>query len=186
MLSTSRLSLNYPEEGDGETNYPAVSVQQMDTLDDAVLVTEGTISARPAANTFEKDHVYKATDTKQWFMSDGTNWFTVMIAGPWVNLTLESGITTTVGAYTPAARLVGDKVELRGAITNTNGTAALFVAVLPSGMRPAELCMFPAMVSSGGGVLAVFAASSGDLTFDSPFLPTTATAYLDGASFSLS
>jgi hypothetical protein len=75
--------------------------------------------------------------------SDGTNWF--VIAGQqdtgWVNLTLGSGMATH-GSDTPAARLVGDRVTLRGAIDQSSGSAST-LATVPAAMKPSGATFLP-------------------------------------------
>ena len=74
--STSRLGLEIPDGTDPVSAGPAGPFSQsLGILDAAVTVTEGTISARPAASLYGK--MYYATDTNQWFLDTGSAWFTV-------------------------------------------------------------------------------------------------------------
>lgn len=54
---------------------------------------------------------------------DGSNW--LVVSGQqdtgWVPLALNTGTTAFTNTYTPAARIQGDKVELRGGVQNTSG-----------------------------------------------------------------
>ena len=74
--TTTRLALTQPVGADLVSQIRTSMTANASTLDNTVLVTEGTLAGRPNANTFEKDHIYKATDATPptWYMSDGTNW----------------------------------------------------------------------------------------------------------------
>jgi hypothetical protein len=74
--------------------------------------------------------------------SDGTNW--IMNAGQqdtgWVNLSLGSGATAGSG-FTPAARLRGTTVSLRGALVLTSSST---IGSLPgASYAPAATVKFP-------------------------------------------
>jgi hypothetical protein len=75
-------------------------------------------------------------------LDDGTNWR--FLAGQqdtgWVSLTLGTNIGAGSG-YTPAARVVGNGVELCGAPVNNTGSSATSLttwATIPLGLRPAS------------------------------------------------
>ena len=133
--TTTRLALTQPAGSDAPSLLRTSIGGNATTLDNSVLVTEGTLAGRPGAATVEHNHVYHATDTKQWFISDGANWNTALIAGAWQNITLGSGVSAGSG-YTPAARLVGDTVELCGTPTDFATTTAW--GTIPAGLRPAS------------------------------------------------
>lgn len=87
--STPRLGLQYPSAVDQVSAFPGgPSSQAMTVLDAAMLITEGTISARPAAGTYGK--AYYATDTVQFSLDTGSAWLPV----GWT----ISNITTSVTA----------------------------------------------------------------------------------------
>lgn len=74
---------------------------------------------------------YFATDTGLTYKWNGTVWQTMLLAGAWQNLSITSGWSATSGYYTPAARFVGDRVELCGSLTYNSGGLSAF-AQLPS------------------------------------------------------
>lgn len=132
MLTTSRLSLNYPQETDTVTSYPAVNAQQAGILDAAVVYSEGTISSRPSAAI--KGRIYKGTDTGLYYFDTGTAWDTVMLAGAWVSLTANAGVTAT----NTFGRVVGDTAQLRGLATPSGSSIAANTALvtLPTSLAP--------------------------------------------------
>lgn len=135
--TTTRLTLQEPITADSPTELRLAVTNNSSTLDNAVLVTEGTLAGRPAANTVEKDHVYKATDTVEWFISDGTNWNTILVAAAWQTPTFQNSWVNFVpdgGQQTVKYRKVGDMIQLRGSCGN--GTAGT-IFTLPTGYRPA-------------------------------------------------
>lgn len=103
--------------------------------------------------------------------------------GPWIPIPFASGYEAQSGS--PAYRIWGDKVELRGAVTRTSGhfvkgVVTLF-ATLPAGFRPSGTCYLPAAVGSTtapGGRCDVF--TNGQLNY---LVPTAATNDVD--TFSL-
>jgi hypothetical protein len=100
------------------------------------LANRATVDSTPVAGDF-----YYATDTKLLYAYNGTAWGTVMIAGAWVALATMSPNgnlnLTTGGGYTPSARVVGDRLELKGTVSVT-GTISTSTALwtFPIGMRP--------------------------------------------------
>lgn len=71
----------------------------------------------------------------------------ILVAGPWVDLTLNPGYSARGGSYRPQGRMLGpNTVQLRGTVNKGTGAGGLgangFAAgdqpfVLPAGMRPA-------------------------------------------------
>lgn len=57
------------------------------------------INVRPAANTVEKDRIYKATDTGLWYISDGTNW-NVMSVGNRGAVNIATSQSTSSSSFT--------------------------------------------------------------------------------------
>ena len=66
--TTTRHGLVQPAGSDGPVSLRTSIDGNATILDNAVLVTEGTLVARPVASTVEHDHIYRATDTGQWFV----------------------------------------------------------------------------------------------------------------------
>jgi hypothetical protein len=136
METTTRLSLPYPDSTDNVSGYPAVSADQMVGLDSAVLATHGVLASRPSSPPALNE--YYATDTGQLFVNTGSAWLLVSTAKlTYTNLTLASGVSAT-DAYTPSARIEGDRVFLRGSITpSSTVTTGTTIFTLPAGMAPA-------------------------------------------------
>jgi len=138
MHTTSRLILAQVDGTDEVSVFPASFNADMATLDNAAIYSSGTLVARPAATAVVAGTLYLATDTALLYESNGTVWQTVMLAGAWVSLTLETGIIAATGFRVPSARLEGDVVRLKGVMENNSGgtlTNAGF-AIVPTGLRP--------------------------------------------------
>lgn len=121
-------------------------------------------------------------------VGSGSNW--LIGAGEqdtgWVTLTPVSGMSSpaTTGGYTFAARLRGDRVELRGAVDNVSAGASTTITTLPTQFRPAANAYFAnyggSVVGGGANVL-----TSGVVQLGFAITNGTITAF-DGVSFSLS
>lgn len=72
MHSTSRLGIQVIDASDPVSNYPGVDSQAKGVLDNSVTYSQGTISSIPAAGLAGR--VYYATDTKRWYLDNGTVW----------------------------------------------------------------------------------------------------------------
>lgn len=120
--------------------------------------------------------------------SDGTNWFVTdgQQDTGWVTLSLGTGMATH-GGDTPAGRLVGDRVRLRGAIDQSGGSASS-LATLPASMKPTVATLLPGVmfqspnyaatlftVSTSTGVLSSSNSGTAPISF-----------YFDGCSYTLS
>lgn len=191
--NTSRLSLVIPASTDNESTFPSQATTTYNILDNATLVTEGTLASRPLATSVEKDHIYKATDTVQWFISDGTNWNVVQVSNAWTALTLASGVIAASGEYVPSVRLEGDVVRLKGAMQNNTGgniTAGATWATIPAspaGLRPTvgTNLVIPAALSTS--TLATnFGIGNNGLIWLTQALGNGAQVYLDGVTFTTS
>ncbi|MFI8206906.1 hypothetical protein [Streptomyces sp. NPDC085937] len=120
---------------------------------------------------------------ERWEGRQGSSWVQ-MTPGPWIPLSFASGYVAYSGS--PAYRLWGDVVQLRGAITRSSGhlvkgTVTLF-ATLPSGYRPSTTQHLPAAVGSTvapGGRLDVL--TNGQMSY---LIGTSATNDVDVFSFS--
>lgn len=289
MHTTSRLTLDVPDGTDLESAFPSVSSNQMGTLDNAVLVTENTISSRPLPGAVEKDHLFRATDLDQWSITDGASWFTLLTLGApfltpvassaasitaaagqaivafastaqtidlppspaagsvvavtalnasgsapktiaasgsnaingvglstvasfllgtsgasvmlmwdgghwevvagqqdtgWQPLSLSANIAS--GGYGASARLVGDRVWLKGYLQNNTGsTDSGTVATIPSGMRPSATLALGLVVNVGGGSIEWTINTSGALSCPTGFAGG-GYVYLDDHSYTLS
>lgn len=140
-VNTPRLGLVTPAGTDNESLFPSQATTTYGVLDESVLMTSGTLASRPATPTPNVSGVtYYATDVKRFYFYDGAAWNTVQVAGAWSNLTLQTGITAFSGHYTPAARIVGDKVELCGVVINSTGASSpgLFATLPSSAYYPAS------------------------------------------------
>ena len=86
------------------------------------------------------------------FQAIGGNWYAVQgeYDSGWVPLStmgLLTNIDAGAGAFTPAARLIGDRLTFRGNLVNSTGgtvTAGTTIFTLPTFMRPASL-MYPSV-----------------------------------------
>lgn len=82
--------------------------------------------------------------------SDGMYWN--VIAGQqdtgWVTLPVNSGVTTYAG--TPASRLVGDRVYLRGTLSVGAATGGYTLATLATTFRPASQVYYPGAINNSG------------------------------------
>jgi hypothetical protein len=117
--------------------------------------------------------------------ADGTNWYPV--AGQsdtgWVPLTLGSGITAVAGDYTPAARLIGDGVELRGEIQGSWGSGATLATVAYVSMRPASSPAPSVSVWNGGSYIAQALNVSTGGAFSVLSAISSGAIYLDGVRY---
>jgi hypothetical protein len=68
----------------------------------------------------------------------------------WASLTLGTNIAASSGAYTRSARLVGDRVFLRGALINNGGSTSATLATIPSGMSPTATVAQPGVCGLSG------------------------------------
>jgi hypothetical protein len=71
---TTRLSLAAPIGIDPPSEYRLAITANANVLDAALLCSQGLISGRPAAASLPYGYIYRATDTKQTWISDGTTW----------------------------------------------------------------------------------------------------------------
>ena len=185
--TTSRLGLVQPLGTDAVSELRVSITDNASTLDNSVIVTEGTLASRPAGSY--NGQTYYATDTGLWYFYTGSAWETVMLAGGWQTLTPATG-WVAYGAPGLQARVVGDKAELRGALQNQTGGTVTFAtlvgsisgSIVPSTERfptvscssgtAASLQVFPGPGSSSINILGSIA--NGDYVG------------FDGASYSLS
>lgn len=186
--STTRLTLTQWVGTDSPSAIRTGNVTNTNTLDNAVLVTEGLLGSRPGAGTVEKDHIYKATDTGQWFISDGSNWFALLVGGTWTALTSTFGQS---GGYAPSLRIVGDKVELSGIFSSgaglaNNGTLATFA----SSFSPAQEVDLNAGFQTSGNTTStvVLRIVGGDthIVIGASAMPSGGRLFLDGLWYRLS
>jgi hypothetical protein len=184
MLLTTRLGLEVPQGPDLVSLGPADFQQAFGVLDNAVVVSSGTLVARPEPQTVPTQTLYYATDQAAYYLSNGVAWQTLTAVGEWMPLTVQTGITST--GYTPSARVEGDTVRLKGQLQNTVNLQGRTVATLPPGTWPSVNINLPlagntspqsniAQITTGGAINAppgLFYA--GDLQL-----------ILDGATFTL-
>ena len=104
------------------------------------------------------------------FQSDGSAW--ISVAGQqdsgWQALSLINGWSAAGGTYTPAIRVAGDVIRLRGGLNGSSATTQQFTTA-PTGMRPATTVAGTAYSNSLGAV-AIAALANGSIS-----LPTGAT-----------
>ena len=117
---------------------------------------------------------------------DGANWN--MVSGEqdtgWVALTLGGSVASS--GYTPSARLIGDRVYLKGGLQYTGGGSSTVTATVPAGLRPfATVLLGGTTTGAFSGPYGVSITSAGALTSTST-LNTNGVQGLDGMSFTLS
>lgn len=113
MTNTPRLNMRRPVGADAFTI--ADDLQSIvDPLDNAAIDQQGTLAARPTANSVPRGTYYFATDEGIVYRSDGTTWTAVTTANPAVDL---SGTFVS----RPAANAVAD-----GTYYFTTDTAVLY------------------------------------------------------------
>jgi hypothetical protein len=133
----------------------------------------GVASARPTASTTPVDTIYYATDTFLYSICTGAVWETMLVAGPWIALSLSGGVSA-VTAVVPSARVEGDTIKFKGGLTG--GSNASTWATLPTGIaapsstlyepvtdpnRTSGTCATYALEITSGGALVVQGSSSG-------------------------
>jgi hypothetical protein len=198
--TTTRLALAQPVGADAASEFRVAITANTAKLDVAVRYFQGTLANRATvmaaalpAGPLAGD-TYYGTDTLLRYVYNGTVWQTVMLAGAWTSLTGANGWTPT-GSYTPAARLVGDRIELCGELSKTGGTASpsLPVATLPAFAVIATSSVFVNPIggyfSSGGAYgAAVFSVQTGSsgLCWVGPPATSAQAVQLDGMSYRLS
>jgi hypothetical protein len=187
--TTSRLGLLNPIGSDLPSEIRLGSTTNYATLDGAVTITEGVFSSRPAGSYYGQ--TYYATDALGglglWYFYTGTAWETVMLAGSWTALPLNTNWTSgTAGTgYTAAWRIVGDKVELAGYVTNAAGfpQGAPFTT-LPTAIRPTDpVNVGVSYVGASTGVTSMLII--GGTAGTNVDIPASCQLYLDGISYRL-
>lgn len=110
----------------------------------------------------------------------------------WVPLTLSSGIGAYYGDRTPSARLLGDRVELKGSLQNNTGAtiaAGTTVATIPSGYRPNVVGVpglrFIVFVTSTQNFDSIEIPSAGTISTVTQGWLSTGIIDLDGVAYSL-
>lgn len=139
--TTTRLAIRKPQANQKVNDFtPIVDALADDADAKTVGWLTGTLAGRPAAGVAGR--VYKATDGNALtYLDTGSAWQIVSVTSAWVNLTPAANYAVTAtGAYTGAARLVGDTVELCGVVVDTIGGHTNWnqIATIPAGLRPAQ------------------------------------------------
>lgn len=183
--NTSRLSLVIPASTDNESLFPSQAATTYGILDNATLVTEGTLASRPLVGSVEHNHIYRATDTGVYYFSDGTNWRAMAVPGQWAALTLGTGIIAG-SFYTPSVRLEGDRVWFKGDPVNNTGSSlstGYTFATLPSSAYYPSAAV-PFIISGNGVPLQVN--TNGAITVTTLGVGSGAGVHLNGVSYTLS
>ncbi|OAI39921.1 hypothetical protein AYO39_02265 [Actinobacteria bacterium SCGC AG-212-D09] len=124
------------------------------------------------------------------FYSDGGSWF--VISGQqdtgWVPLALTANFIAAGGVYTPAVRLQGDVVRLKGGVQNNTGgafTSGTF-ATIGVGLRPtAPLPGWFVSVTGTTSPYLINTGAAGGIVLDSGSWANGAILGLDGLSYTL-
>jgi hypothetical protein len=180
--SSSRLGLDEPSATDSISGFPAEDVQALGVLDNAVIITEGTLAARPSSTAYGNE--YCATDQTpiHFYKYTGTGWMSTASDSGWVNLSLTSGLGVVSGYWTPAARFLNGQVYLCGAIVNGSGSSVTAVATLPSSSMYPIPTQILDIGSTSGGAVQIAITNGGGIDLVSP-LPQSGILYLDGVSY---
>lgn len=94
-------------------------------------------------------------------LGDGTNWYIVggrqdsgwvALSTMGLNANLATGIATYTPSFTPAARLIGDRVWFSGMLHATGTISGATLWTMPTGWRPSTIAypIAPVYISSGG------------------------------------
>jgi hypothetical protein len=173
MHTTSRLGLEVPDTSDNESVFPAVSSQQMTTLDNAVIVTEGTLASRPTSGSYV-GQTYYATDALSWYFWTGSAWETALLAGAWQSTTPGTNVLVS-----PHVRLEGDLVRFAGSFAvSTTVSSGATLCTLSSGYYP-----------TSGPAAFTFAAQTFSITTGGVLTSSanvSASIEMNGATFALS
>lgn len=133
-LTTPVQAWPYPAETDAPDVAADLHALAL-ALDVVAKRLSGLASARPAAASTPVDTIYYATDTGVYSICTGAAWGTMLVAGAWSTPTLTNATATGSPWAVPQLRTVGDKVELRGALTVTSSGLVSF-----TGPAPASQC----------------------------------------------
>lgn len=154
------------------------------TTDNAAIWLTGSLAARASISPLVAGTLYKATDTGLLYHYDGTAWTTVMLAGAWQNLTLNTGAgIVATGGYVPSVRLEGDAVRLKGTMQNQSGGSFSGTwATVPSGWRPSAHMSLITYVQGNPDLVSI--TTAGVLSVGTTVLNNQNVA-LDGVTYSL-
>jgi hypothetical protein len=180
--TTTRLALVQPVGSDAPVGLRTSIGDNATTLDAAVRIFEGTLVNRSSVTPAYGDEFY-ATDVALTYKWNGTAWQTVLLASAWVAIPPNAGVVQ-VTTITASARLVGDRVSLRGGLQNTTGSTQS-PGTLPTAFRPTQ-AVTPAAWSGYSYNLGV---TFPPLIPTSGVLPSLAAGFaasLDGVVYSLS
>lgn len=177
--TTTNNGFQYPSAGNDGTDFGAGLQDFANDVD--AMWSSGTISARPSAGTLNR--IYWATDTKLLYYDNGTSWGTVLVAGAWTPVPLNTGggvAALSSSGYALATRQVGDQMFMRGGATSTINTS--LVGTLATAFRPAQDVYFSCYV--GGNPVGANILTNGTINTVVPFGTSTVAAF-DSVSYSL-
>ena len=185
--TTNRLGLVNPVGTDSPAVIRTSLTANNAILDNAAIFDSGSLSARPITGS-APGTIYEATDVGIYYIYDGTNWFPVMIPGPWINAVAGGGWSTTSIANTSTAqsRQVGDRIELRGSVAATSPTPN---ATILTGLVPVSVGRFVSADHATSGPVHSFVALNASTTHLAYFASGVSIAVndlisLDGISYS--
>lgn len=155
--ATSRLALVLPVGADAASELRVSITDNADTLDNAAIYLQGTLSARNALTGVVAGTFYYVTDSTPPVLTEynGSAWGTVMLAGAWAVISGAAGVASA--GRTASARIIGDCGQTKGALANTSGstiTGGTTLATLPAGTFPTVGVglLFAANLGGGGTV----------------------------------
>lgn len=179
MATTSPDNIWSPDSGDDYALTVDLAAMA-DTVQDALtavktyrIMTDAQRLALTGADLFEGLTVYTTDNDTEWRYT-GSSWIRIGGDTGWTSFTsFGTGWTATAG-YTPQIRRIGNRVQIRGALTLGSNGAYSSIATLPEGFRPSANTWLGVSQSSQLGV-------SGMLLLNSSGLLTVPSLYRTGS-----
>lgn len=163
------------------------------SLETVANVYQGALSAIAAVTPKVSDRYVVVGDSTAInngleFYWTGAAWI-ILNHPSWTSLSLASGLGAFDSAYTSAVRVIGDKVELRGAFANTTGStkaSPLTICTFTTAYRPAHTVYMSSLTVTNGTPISLTVTSAGVMQATIPGGLVSADAVpLDGRNYSL-
>jgi hypothetical protein len=185
--STTRRGLPTPLGTDAVSEFRLAITAVANAADTDSIYLSGTLAACAGLSGLVAGTLYWATDTALLYEYNGTAWQTVMLAGPWIAMGPGGGWNLATGWPAPVYRIVGDRVELRGAVENGLSSTIASGSTVLTGL-PAPAHQVGPTVNSNIDVTCVLNVSSGATTAAllGIGMPSGCIVIFDGSSYPLS